>query len=60
MFILKRLRGTHEVVSINSEPVGAKVVSDIQSKTETNTVDGYLGCEPTPCGINHPENIRQL
>lgn len=60
MFILKRLRGTHEVVSINSEPVGAKVVSDIQSKTETNTVDGYLGCEPTPCGINLPRKYTPV
>jgi len=53
-------RGTHEVVTINSEPVGAKVVSDIQSKTETNTIDGYLGCDPTPCGINLPRKSNPL
>lgn len=44
-------RGTHEVVKINSEPVGAKVVSDIKSNNENN-IDGYIGCEPTPCELN--------
>ncbi len=45
-------RGTHEMVNINSEPAGARVVSDIPNKTPKNNFDGYYGCEPTPCGIN--------
>lgn len=47
-------RGTHEMVKISSEPAGAKAVSDILSKNKENTLDGYLGCKPTPCGINLP------
>jgi len=53
-------RGTHELVTINSEPVGAKAVSDIQSKNEKNTVDGYLGCRQTPCKINLPRKSTPL
>jgi len=45
-------RGTHEVVKINSEPTGARVISDIPNKTKKNNFEGYYGCEPTPCGIN--------
>jgi len=45
-------RGTHEMVMINSEPPGAIAISDISSKREKNTVNGYIGCEPTPCGLN--------
>ena len=45
-------RGTHEMVKINSEPAGARVVSDIPNKNQKNNINGYIGCEPTPCGIN--------
>jgi len=53
-------RGTHEVVEINSEPVGAKAVSDVQSTNQKNTIDGYIGCEPTPCGLNLPRKSTPL
>jgi len=45
-------RGTHEMVQINSEPAGARAISNIPNKTETSNLDGFYGCEPTPCGIN--------
>lgn len=45
-------RGTHEMVMVNSEPPGAKAISDIQSNQAKNTINGYIGCEPTPCGLN--------
>jgi hypothetical protein len=45
-------RGTHERVMINSEPVGATALSDIASQNAKNTIDGFIGCEPTPCGLN--------
>lgn len=47
-------RGTNEVVNIQSEPSGAKAVSDIPSESQTRAIDGFLGCEPTPCDINLP------
>ena len=53
-------RGTHEVVEINSEPVGAKAISDVQSKNQKNTIGGYIGCEPTPCGLNLPRKSTPL
>ena len=53
-------RGTHEVVEINSEPVGAKAVSDIQSNSQKNSIDGFIGCEPTPCGLNLPRKSTPL
>lgn len=45
-------RGTHEVVNINSEPAGARAISNIPNKTKTSNLNGFYGCEPTPCGIN--------
>jgi len=45
-------RGTHEMVKINSEPSGARAISNIPNDTEKNNLDGFYGCEPTPCGIN--------
>ena len=45
-------RGTHEVVQINSEPSGARAVSDIPSKGSKDSINGFIGCEPTPCGLN--------
>ena len=45
-------RGTHEVVQINSEPSGARAISDIPSKSRKNNINGFIGCEPTPCGLN--------
>jgi len=45
-------RGTHEMVNINSEPAGARAISNIPNKTKTSNLDGFYGCEPTPCGIN--------
>ena len=53
-------RGTHEVVDINSEPIGAKAVSDIQSKSQDNAFDGFIGCEPTPCQLNLPRKSTPL
>lgn len=53
-------RGTHEVVEINSEPVGAKVVSDIQSTHQTLSIDGFLGCTPTPCTLNLPRKSKPI
>ena len=53
-------RGTHEVVSINSEPVGAKAISDVQSNSQKNTLNGYIGCEPTPCELNLPRKSTPL
>lgn len=47
-------RGTHEAVEINSEPVGATVVSDIPSTNQDLAINGHLGCMPTPCKINFP------
>lgn len=45
-------RGTHEMVQINSEPPGARAISNIPNKTKNSNLDSYYGCEPTPCGIN--------
>lgn len=45
-------RGTHEMVVINSNPVGATAISDIASTSPKNTINGFIGCEPTPCGLN--------
>lgn len=45
-------RGTHEMVVINSEPPGARAISNIPNTTEKNNLDGFYGCKPTPCGIN--------
>ena len=45
-------RGTHEVVEINSEPSGAKAISNIPNRTKTDNINGFYGCEPTPCSIN--------
>ena len=44
-------RGTHEMVKINSEPSGARAISNIPNKTKTSNLDGFYGCEPTPCSI---------
>jgi len=45
-------RGTHEMVNINTEPAGARAISNIPNKTKNSNLDGFYGCEPTPCGIN--------
>lgn len=45
-------RGTHEIVKINSEPSGAKAISNISNTTKNSNLDGFYGCEPTPCEIN--------
>jgi len=45
-------RGTHEMVMVNSEPPGARAISDISSNSSKNSINGYIGCEPTPCGLN--------
>lgn len=45
-------RGTHEMVKISSEPSGARVISDIPNDTQKNNIEGFYGCEPTPCGVN--------
>lgn len=45
-------RGTHEMVQINSEPIGAQAISNIRNKGQKNNFNGFYGCEPTPCGIN--------
>ena len=54
-------RGTHEVVSINSEPVGAKAISDVQSNSQKNTLNGYiLGVSPHRASLTFHENPRLL
>ena len=45
-------RGTHEVLQINSEPSGARAISDIPSKGSKDNINGFIGCEPTPCDLN--------
>lgn len=46
-------KGTHEEVKINSDPIGAKAVSDIRGS------DGQLiRCEATPCVLNLPRKSR--
>ena len=45
-------RGTHEMVQINSEPAGARAISNIPNNTKNSNLNGFYGCEPTPCGIN--------
>jgi len=45
-------RGTHEMVKINSEPAGATAISNIPAGKSKKQINGYLGCSPTPCGIN--------
>jgi len=45
-------RGTHEIVTINSEPAGARAISNIPNTTKNSNLEGFYGCEPTPCGIN--------
>ncbi len=45
-------RGTHEVVKINSEPTGATAISNIPNTTKNSNLNGFYGCEPTPCSIN--------
>ncbi|MEP1229798.1 MAG: hypothetical protein ABJG88_03915 [Litorimonas sp.] len=44
-------RGTHEVVKINSNPVAARAISDVPT-TKKDNINGFYGCEPTPCSIN--------
>lgn len=46
-------QGTREGLSVNSEPAGARAVTDIPA-TGQWAIDGYLGCEPTPCSISVP------
>ena len=53
-------RGTHEVVEVNSEPIGAKAVSNIESNSQKNTIGGFIGCEPTPCNLNLPRKSTPL
>ena len=45
-------RGTHEMVKISSEPSGSRAISNIPNKTQNSNLDGFYGCEPTPCSIN--------
>jgi hypothetical protein len=45
-------RGTHEMIQISSEPPGAIAVSDIPSNNAKNSINGFIGCAPTPCGMN--------
>lgn len=45
-------RGTHERVEINSNPIGASAISDIKNKTSEDNINGFYGCNPTPCSIN--------
>jgi len=47
-------RGTHERVMINSEPIGAQALWNIPSNSAKNTIEGFIGCDPTPCGLNLP------
>jgi len=34
------------------KPAGARAISNIPNKTKNSNLDGFYGCEPTPCGIN--------
>ena len=47
-------RGTHEMLNISSEPIGAMAISDVPTTNEKLSLNGFYGCEPTPCGINLP------
>jgi len=53
-------RGTHEMVQINSEPAGARAISNIPNKTKNSNLDGFYGCEPTPCGINFSRRAQPV
>jgi len=53
-------RGTHEMVNISSQPLGATAISDIPSKGKETAINGYLGCQPTPCGINLPRKSHPV
>lgn len=52
-------RGSHETLMINSEPPGARALTNLPSKKK-KSIDGYFGCEPTPCGISLPRKSMPL
>jgi len=57
------VKGSRDVLVIGSEPAGAKAVTNIpyagKSDTQSN-VDGYFGCEPTPCAIEMSRRANPL
>jgi len=53
-------RGTHERVQINSEPPGASAISNIPNTSDKSNLDGFYGCEPTPCGINFSRRVAPV
>lgn len=54
------IRGTHEVVKIESEPPGATIVTDIETTNKNLSVGNFYGCEPTPCSLNIPRRTNTV
>ena len=52
-------QGTREGLSIASEPAGARALTDIET-TGRQAIDGFLGCEPTPCTISVPRKAAPV
>lgn len=44
-------QGANEGLRVESVPPGATALTDIKS-TGRHSVDGYVGCSPTPCSIS--------
>jgi hypothetical protein len=44
-------QGAREGLRVESVPPGATALTDIKS-TGTHSVDGYIGCAPTPCSMS--------
>lgn len=53
-------RGTHEVVKIESAPPGATILTNIETTNKALSLDGFYGCEPTPCNLNIPRRINTV
>ncbi|MEM9601062.1 MAG: hypothetical protein AAF926_08570 [Pseudomonadota bacterium] len=51
-------QGTRESLRVESEPAGALALTDIPSTESLYAIDGYLGCEPTPCAISIPRKAQ--
>ena len=52
-------QGSREGLKIISEPAGARAITDIRSAGRFS-VDGFLGCEPTPCDISIPRKAAPI
>lgn len=52
-------QGSREALEINTVPAGAKALTNIPN-SGSRSVDGYLGCEPTPCSISLSRKLSPM